>query len=63
MTGENTFGCLIDGKFSRPLVGANIVGSGNRGIDMLITENVNAEIEVNHCNSHKTHCYLVIMKI
>ncbi|WP_298956417.1 hypothetical protein [uncultured Nonlabens sp.] len=63
MTGENTFRCLIDGKFSRPLVGANIDTSGNRGIDMLITENVNAEIEVNHFNSHKKHRYLFIMKI
>ena len=46
MTGENTFGCLIDGKFFRPRDGRSTINSDNRGLRVVRTENDNLELHV-----------------
>ncbi|AGC76396.1 hypothetical protein LX97_01062 [Nonlabens dokdonensis] len=53
MTGENTFGCLIDGKFFKPRDGSNLISSGNKGMRTRVSELVNTEIEVNDFKSEK----------
>ena len=59
MTGENTFGCLIDGKFFRPRDGNNIISSGNRGLKIRATETSNFEIEINDFKSDKKTSMLI----
>ena len=43
-TGENTFGCLIDGKFFRPRDGRSTINSDNKGLRLLSSEAENIEI-------------------
>lgn len=45
-TGENTFGCLVDGKYFRPRDGRASLQSDNRGLYVVRTENDNLEIHV-----------------
>jgi hypothetical protein len=45
-TGENTFGCLIDGKFFRPRDGSSTINSDNKGLRVVRTENDNLELHV-----------------
>jgi len=54
MTGENTFGCLIDGKFFRPRDGRSTINSDNRGLRVVQTETDNWEIHVFDRKSDKT---------
>jgi len=58
-TGENTFGCLIDGKFFRPRDGRNVISSGNRGLRILRSETNNIEIEANDFKSDFTSDILI----
>jgi hypothetical protein len=54
-TGENTFGCLIDGKFFRPRDGRSTINSDNRGLVTIQSENAaNWEILVYDRKSTKT---------
>ena len=53
-TGENTFGCLIDGKYFRPRDGRRTVNSDNKGLRILQTEENNFEIIVTDYQSEKT---------
>jgi hypothetical protein len=53
-TGENTFGCLIDGKFFKPRDGRITVNSDNRGLSTVRTEDVNWEIAAYDRKSTKT---------
>lgn len=46
MTGENTFGCLIDGKFFRPRDGRISVNSDNKGLRIVRTESDNLELHI-----------------
>jgi hypothetical protein len=52
-TGENTFGCLIDGKFFRPRDASNVISSGNKGLRILRTEEKNLEISTFDFKSEK----------
>jgi hypothetical protein len=45
-TGENTFGCLIDGKFFRPRDGRITLNSNNKGLRIVQTETNNFELHV-----------------
>ena len=45
-TGENTFGCLIDGKFFRPRDGRSTLNSDNKGLRVVRTENDNLELHI-----------------
>jgi hypothetical protein len=54
MTGENTFGCLIDGKFFRPRDGTSTINSDNKGLKVFQTESTNWEIHVFDRKSDKT---------
>jgi hypothetical protein len=53
MTGENTFGCLIDGKFFKPRDGGSTISTGNKGMRVLRTEEKNLEISVFDFKSEK----------
>ena len=46
MTGENTFGCLIDGEFFRPRDGRSTINSDNKGLRVLLSEDSNIEFLV-----------------
>jgi hypothetical protein len=53
MTGENTFGCLIDGKFFRPRDGNSTINGRNPGL-ILRTSSVNSiEIDARDSKSSK----------
>jgi hypothetical protein len=54
MTGENTFGCLIDGKFFKPRDGSSTINSDNKGLRILGTEQDNFEIIVKDFKSNRT---------
>jgi hypothetical protein len=54
MTGENTFGCLIDGKFFRPRDGRSTINSDNKGLRVVQTETDNWEIHVFDRKSEKS---------
>ena len=53
-TGENTFGCLIDGKFFRPRDGRSTINSDNRGLRVVQTETDNWEVHVFDRKSERT---------
>jgi hypothetical protein len=53
-TGENTFGCLIDGKFFRPRDGRITVNSDNEGLQVIRSENNNIEFLAADFKSSKT---------
>jgi hypothetical protein len=53
-TGENTFGCLIDGKFFRPRDGRSTINSDNKGLRVVQTETDNWEIHVFDRKSDKS---------
>jgi hypothetical protein len=53
MTGENTFGCLIDGKSFKPRDGGSTISTGNKGMSVLRTEEKNLEISVFDFKSDK----------
>ncbi|MFT7118588.1 MAG: hypothetical protein ACI9LF_000967, partial [Flavobacteriales bacterium] len=53
-TGENTFGCLIDGKFFRPRDGSSTINSDNRGLRVVQTETDNWEVHVFDRKSERT---------
>ena len=59
MTGENTFGCLIDGKFFRPRDGNGNFTSTNRGMRVRQTENVNIELDARDFKSDRTSNILI----
>ncbi|KEZ92735.1 hypothetical protein [Nonlabens ulvanivorans] len=54
MTGENTFGCLIDGEFFKPRDGQSTINSENKGLRVVQTETDNWEIHVFDRKSNKT---------
>jgi hypothetical protein len=54
MTGENTFGCLIDGKFFRPRDGGSTINSDNRGLRVVLSEGSNIELLVTDFKSQNT---------
>ncbi|WP_438969490.1 hypothetical protein [Nonlabens sp.] len=58
-TGENTFGCLVDGKYFRPRDGRITVNSDNKGLRVLRTENDNWEIHVYDRKSDKTGSLII----
>lgn len=53
-TGENTFGCLVNGKYFRPRDGRITINSDNKGLFIYQTEEDNFEIIVNDFKSDKT---------
>jgi hypothetical protein len=54
MTGENTFGCLIDGKYFRPRYGRATINSDNKGIFTIRTEGSNWEIDASDKKSTRS---------
>jgi hypothetical protein len=54
MTGENTFGCLIDGKYFRPRDGRATINSDNKGIFTIRTEGSNWEIDASDKKSTRS---------
>jgi hypothetical protein len=59
MTGENTFGCLIDGKFFRPRDGRVTINSDNKGLRIITTETTNVEYDIRDFASEKTSSLLI----
>jgi hypothetical protein len=60
MTGENTFGCLIDGKFFKPRDGNGTIGvSTSKGLKILRTEQNNFEISIDDFKSDKTTSLII----
>ena len=59
MTGENTFGCLIDGKFFKPRDGRITVNSDNKGLRIITTESTNVEYKIDDFKSNKTSSLLI----
>jgi hypothetical protein len=58
-TGENTFGCLIDGKFFRPRDGRSTINSDNKGLRIITTETTNVEYDIRDFASEKTSSLLI----
>ncbi|WP_438968830.1 hypothetical protein [Nonlabens sp.] len=54
MTGENTFGCLVGGKYFRPRDGRSTINSDNKGLRIVQTENENLEFHVYDRKSDRT---------
>ena len=59
MTGENTFGCLIDGKFFRPRDGRSTINSDNKGLRIITTETTNVEYDIRDFASERTSSLLI----
>jgi hypothetical protein len=59
MTGENTFGCLIDGKFFRPRDGRSTINSDNKGLTTLRSEEDNWEIHAYDRKSNRTASLII----
>jgi hypothetical protein len=58
-TGENTFGCLIDGKFFKPRDGRVTVNSDNKGMRIWTSEQTNVEYDARDFKSDKTSSLLI----
>jgi hypothetical protein len=59
MTGENTFGCLIDGKFFRPRDGGSTINSDNRGLILRSSGGNSIEIDAHDYKSSKVSSILI----
>jgi hypothetical protein len=59
MTGENTFGCLIDGKFFRPRDGNNSIGGDSKGLRIITTETTNVEYKIEDFASSRSASLLI----
>ncbi|KEZ92736.1 hypothetical protein [Nonlabens ulvanivorans] len=59
MTGENTFGCLIDGKFFRPRDGTGTFNSEDRGLKVIGGGNQSIEFDATDFKSNKTASILI----
>jgi hypothetical protein len=59
MTGENTFGCLIDGKFFRPRDGSGTFSNRDIGLNIRATETANFEIDIRDYKSFRTSRLLI----
>lgn len=53
-SGENTFGCLVDGKYFRPRDGRITVNDDNKGLRIVQTEEDNLELHIYDRKSEKT---------
>ncbi len=53
-TGENTFGCMVNGKYFRPRDGRITINSDNKGLRIVQTEIDNLELHVYDRKSEKT---------
>jgi len=58
-TGENTFGCLIDGKFFKPRDGRSTINSDNKGLRIITTETTNVEYDIRDFASERTSSLLI----
>ena len=59
MTGENTFGCLIDGKFFRPRDGNTSINIANRGLRVLRSETNNIEFESHDFKTNVARTFII----
>jgi hypothetical protein len=62
MTGENTFGCLIDGKFFRPRDGRSTINSDNKGLILRSSGDNSIEIDAHDYKSSKVSSILIRIK-
>lgn len=59
MTGENTFGCLIEGRFFKPRDGTGTFNSEDRGLQTRTTELINVELNARDFKSRKSSTLLL----
>ncbi|KEZ92734.1 hypothetical protein [Nonlabens ulvanivorans] len=59
MTGENTFGCLIEGKFFRPRDGTGTFNTEDRGLRVIGGGNQSIELDARDFKSIKTASILI----
>ncbi len=58
-TGENTFGCLIDGKFFKPRDGTGTFNTEDRGLRVIGGGNQSIEFDARDYKSNKTASILI----